>query len=181
MNRRMKCQSPNVQRCDVAYDQGTSKTTTRTTGTAYSRGTATGTGAAVCGVTYSGQHNIDETHSSIQRTAFAERAAPPANPIVAPLRVLGIVMADPNDDGRLGLLVYCSGPGFCDARGCTSAIVMATAQGSAGNAIHLSKLNGGLDMLRTAHHGMHDLHNPNDEHDVWQWNGKGYVAVRRQG
>lgn len=84
-----KCQSPNVQLCSVAYDQGTSTTTTRTTGTAYSSGTGTGTGAAVGGAMYSGQHNIDETHTSVQRTGFAVRAGPPANPIVGPLKVLG--------------------------------------------------------------------------------------------
>jgi hypothetical protein len=82
------CQSPNVQLCSVAYDQGTSTTTTKTTGTAYSRGTATGTGVAVGGAMYSGQQSINETHTSVQRTAFAERAGPPVNPIVAPLKVL---------------------------------------------------------------------------------------------
>jgi hypothetical protein len=48
-----------------------------------------GTGAAVGGAMYSGQHNIDETHTSVQRTGFAVRAGPPASPIVAPLKTLG--------------------------------------------------------------------------------------------
>lgn len=84
-----KCQSPNVQLCSVAYDQGTSTTTTKTTGTTYSQGHSMGTGAAVGGVNFSGQHNTDLTHTSVQRTGFAERAGPPANPIVTPLKVLG--------------------------------------------------------------------------------------------
>jgi hypothetical protein len=86
------CQSPNVQLCSVAYDQGTSTTTTHTTGAAYSRGQATGTGAAVGGAMYSGQHNIDQTHTSVQRTGFAVRAGPPANPIVRPLKTVGALI-----------------------------------------------------------------------------------------
>lgn len=84
-----KCQSPNVQLCSVAYEQGTSRTTTKTTGTTYSQGHGMGTGAAVGGVNFSGEHATRLTHTSTQRTAFAERAGPPGNPIVGPLQVLG--------------------------------------------------------------------------------------------
>lgn len=88
-----------------------------------------------------------------------------------------VVLADLNGDERSDMLVYYTGPGFCDASGCTSAIVMANPHGYARTAIHLPKLDGGIDILRTVHHGMHDLHNDKDERSVLQWNGRSYVGV----
>lgn len=73
------CQSHHVQRCAVAYEQGTSTTTTRSTGSISAPGQV--------------QHAVQETRQSTQRTAFAERIAPPANPIWAPLKgLLGAVV-----------------------------------------------------------------------------------------
>lgn len=66
----------------MAYEQGTSTTTTRGTGTGQSIGSSTQGGFAVA------QHNIQTSTTSTTRTPFAERAAPPNNWIAAPLVLL---------------------------------------------------------------------------------------------
>lgn len=88
-----KCQSSHVQLCSVAYEQGTVTTTTRTTGTTRSQGHAIGTGAAAgAGAVVSSQHTTNQTHTGVQRSAFAERLASPANPIMAPLALVGVLI-----------------------------------------------------------------------------------------
>jgi hypothetical protein len=77
-----RCQSPNVQTCSMAYEQGTSTTTTRGTGTGQSAGYSAQSGYGVA------QHNIQTSSTSTTRTPFAQRAAPPNNWIFAPLTLL---------------------------------------------------------------------------------------------
>jgi predicted lipid-binding transport protein (Tim44 family) len=66
----------------MAYEQGTSTTTTQGTGTAQSIGSSTQGGFGVA------HHNIQTSSTSTTRTPFAQRAAPPNNWIAAPLVLL---------------------------------------------------------------------------------------------
>lgn len=68
-----KCQSGNIQLCSMAYEQGTSTTTTQGTAVGHSMGASTQGGFGVA------QHNIRTSSTSTTRTPFAERAAPPKN------------------------------------------------------------------------------------------------------
>lgn len=68
-----KCQSGNVQLCSMAYEQGTTTTTTSGTATGHSMGSSTQGGFGVA------QHNIQTSSTGTTRTPFAKRAAPPTN------------------------------------------------------------------------------------------------------
>ncbi|WP_143323042.1 hypothetical protein [Candidimonas nitroreducens] len=66
----------------MAYEQGTTTTTTSGTATGQSMGSSTQGGFGVA------QHNIQTSSTSTTRTRFAQRAAPPNNWIAAPLVLL---------------------------------------------------------------------------------------------
>jgi hypothetical protein len=66
-----KCESDDVYLCSAAYEQGSTRTTTTSRGTASTLGYSQGTGVGTA------QTNISTTSSSVSRTAFAEKAAPP--------------------------------------------------------------------------------------------------------
>lgn len=68
-----KCQSGNVQLCAMAYEQGTSITTTRGTATGRTMGSWTQGGFGVA------THNVQTTSTSKTQTPFAKRAEPPTN------------------------------------------------------------------------------------------------------
>lgn len=126
-----------------------------------------------------GRDKIKPTRAQIAVAVRAAGAALRGNCVNPQRDCYRVVLADLNDDERSDMLVYYTGPGFCDASGCTSAIVLANPHGYARTTIHLPRLNGGIDILRTVHHGMHDLHNDKDERSVLQWNGRSYVGVPR--
>jgi hypothetical protein len=124
-----------------------------------------------------GKDRIAPTRAQIANVVRAAGGALRGNCVDPQWDCYRVVLDDLDDDGRADMLVYYCGPGFCDSSGCTGAIVMATSQGHAATAIRLPKINGGIDILRTVHHGMHDLHNNRDERSVWRWNGRRYVVV----
>ena len=65
------CESEDVYLCSTAYEQGTTRTTTTSKGTASTLGYSPGTGSGTA------QTNVSTSSSSVSRTAFAEQAAPP--------------------------------------------------------------------------------------------------------
>ncbi len=85
-----KCQYTNVQLCSVAYDQGTVTATTTTKGQTNSQGTAGDQGHGI--VRVQAQHSHHGEQTTVSRTAFAAQLAPPVNPIVLPLEVLGCLL-----------------------------------------------------------------------------------------
>ncbi len=87
-----------------------------------------------------------------------------------------VAQADLNDDGRPDLLVAYADGAFCGSLGCSGAIVMATANGYAGNKIDLPNFVGRIDVLASKHRGMHDLRLPDakDSYFLLKWDGKQY-------
>lgn len=70
------CQSQDVYKCSVAYEQGTS--VSKTTGT--SSGTSQGIGVVgQAAYIQSGTHNAAHSSTTTTRSEFARRAAPPKN------------------------------------------------------------------------------------------------------
>lgn len=86
-----------------------------------------------------------------------------------------LALADVNGDGRDDLILqYTYASGSCGSAGCAGGIVMATANGFAGDAITLPNFYDEIDILHGKHHGMHDLRYGGDS-PPWYWNGKEYA------
>jgi len=83
--------------------------------------------------------------------------------------------ADLNGDGRPDLLVLVNdgGFGYCGSAGCAGYAILATATGFASTPVELATFYETVNVLPTAHLGMHDLRY-DDATKIFRWNGHAY-------
>jgi hypothetical protein len=92
------CESDDVYLCSTAYEQGTTHTKTKGRGTASTVGYSPGTGMGTA------QTNVSTSSSSVSRTAFAQKAAPPKSYL--PRMIIWAVLS------LLAVVLTRSAPGF---------------------------------------------------------------------